>query len=137
MSRFFKTMARRGEYLARMKIKLHTINLEVADPQTSKRFYIDALGMTENLRRSHAPDFVYLESAGGNLTLAAPRAAAGAEPSRTTEIGFEVDDLEALREQFGRQGVLGFTSQSMGWAEVIEGHDPDGYRVIVYCFTEG
>ena len=118
----------------RMKIKLHTINLEVADPQASKRFYIDALGMTENAQRSHAPGFVYLESAGSNLTLATPQKTAAAEPSPTMEIGFEVDDLEELQARFAKQGVQGFAPQSMGWAEVIEGHDPDGHRVIVYCF---
>ena len=120
-----------------MKIKLHTINLEVADPQASKRFYIDALGMTENLQRSHPPGFVYLESAGANLTLATPQKTAAAEPSHTMEIGFEVDDLKELQARFAQQDVKGFAPQSMGWAEVLEGHDPDGHRVIVYCFKEG
>lgn len=118
-----------------MNIKLATINLEVADPQRSKRFYTGALGMTENLQRSHAPGFVYLESAGGNLTLATPQAAEAAEPSRTMELGFEVDDLSALRARFAEHGVSGFTSQSMGWGDVLEGHDSDGHRVIVYRFT--
>lgn len=118
-----------------MKIKLASINLEVADPQRSKRFYIDALGMTENLRRSQAPGFVYLESAGGDITLATPQYAAAAEPSRTMELGFEVDDLPALQARFAEQGLTDFRSQSMGWGDVIEGHDPDGHRVIVYCFT--
>ena len=54
-----------------MKIELHTINLEVVDPQTSKRFYIDALGMSENAQRPHAPGFVYLESAGANRRVGA------------------------------------------------------------------
>ncbi len=117
-----------------MKIKLATINLEVSDPQASKRFYVGALGMTENLRRSHAPGFVYLESDGGDLSLATPQEAAAAEPSRTMELGFEVDDLTALQTRFAEQGIMGFHPQSMGWGEVIEGHDPDGHRVIVYCF---
>jgi len=34
-------------------------------------------------------------------------------------------------------GVSGFPSQSMGCGDVIEGHDLDGHRVIVYCFTRG
>ncbi len=118
-----------------MKIKLASINLEVADPQRSKRFYTEALGMTENERRSHAPGFVYLESEAGDLTLATPQEATSAEPSRTMEIGFEVDDLSALQKRFAEQGVTGFQSQMMGWGDVIEGHDPDGHRVIVYCFT--
>ncbi len=117
-----------------MKIKLATINLEVADPQRSKRFYIDALGLTENMQRSQAPGFVYLASEGGDLTLATPREAVAAEPSRTMELGFEVDDLNALQARFAAQGVTDFKPQSMGWGNVIEGHDPDGHRVIVYCF---
>ena len=120
-----------------MKINLHTVNLEVADPQSSKRFYIDALGLTENRDRSHPPGFVYLESEGGHLTLATPpEGAAKAEPSRTMEIGFKVDDLEALQARITHAGVAMFKPQSMGWAEVLEGHDPDGHRVIVYCFKQ-
>lgn len=118
-----------------MKISLASINLEVADPQRSKRFYVDALGMTENLERSHAPGFVYLESAAGNLTLATPQEAAAAEPSRTMELGFETDDLDALRARFAEHGIRGFVPQSMGWGDVLEGRDPDGHRVIVYRFT--
>lgn len=119
-----------------MSAKLATINLEVADPQSSKRFYIDALGMVENLERSHAPGFVYLESAGASVTLATPETAPTAEPSRTMELGFEVDDLAALVRRFSEYGVDDFVSQSMGWGDVLEGHDPDGHRVIVYKFRE-
>ena len=117
-----------------MNIQLHTINLEVADPQRSKRFYIDALGMTENEQRSHPPGFVYLESAGGNVTLATPQDADAAEPSRTMELGFKADDFPALQARFAEQGIGGFESRGMGWADVLEGHDTDGHRVIVYCF---
>ncbi len=119
-----------------MTIKLATINLEVVDPQRSKRFYLDALGMTENERRSEPPNFVYLESASAAITLATPQNGAAAQPSRTMELGFEVDDLEAVRTRFAAHGVTGFEEQSMGWGDVLEGHDLDGYRVIVYRFNE-
>ncbi|GAC1500128.1 MAG: hypothetical protein NVS4B5_14470 [Vulcanimicrobiaceae bacterium] len=118
-----------------MVVKLATINLEVPNPQHSKRFYIDALCMVENLQRSHAPGFVYLESEGASLTLATPEHGSSAKPSRTMELGFEVDDLEALQKRFLEYGVTGFKSQSMGWGDVIEGHDLDGHRVIVYHFS--
>lgn len=117
-----------------MTIALATINLEVADPQRSKRFYIDALGMVENATRSQPPGFVYLESAGCALTLATPQEATAAEPSRTMELGFETNDLETLRTTFAACGVTGFRSQEMGWGEVLEGYDSDGHRVIVYRF---
>lgn len=115
-----------------MNAKLATLNLEVADPQRSKRFYLDVLGMKENLQRSHAPGFVYLESEGCALTLATPQEAGAAEPSRTMELGFEVGDLDAFRARLAEQGVHGFQSQTMGWGEAVEGYDLDGHRVIVY-----
>lgn len=118
-----------------MIVKLATVNLEVADPQRSKRFYIDALGMVENARRSHAPGFVYLESDGASVTLATPQEGDSARPSRTMELGFEVDDLPALKARFSEHGVVGFEAQAMGWGDVFEGHDVDGHRVIVYRFS--
>lgn len=116
-----------------MMIKLHTVNLEVADPDAAKKFYVDALGMTENVQRSHPPDFVYLESAGCHLTLAKRDVESAAKPSRTMELGFLVDDLAALTTHLTERNVNGFKPQKMGWGEVIEGHDPDGHRVIIYC----
>jgi len=115
-----------------MRAALSTINLEVADPQRSKRFYIEALGMTESVGRSHAPNFIYLESPGASVTLAAPREGAAAEPSRTMELGFETDDLQALQARLAECGANGFQPQSMGWGEALEGRDFDGHRVIVY-----
>ena len=119
-----------------MIVTFATINLEVADPQSSKRFYIDALGMVENVERSQAPGFVYLESTGASVTLATPQTAGAAEPSRTMELGFEVDDLPALERRFMELGISDFEPQRMGWGDVIEGHDSDGHRVIVYCFAK-
>ena len=116
-------------------VKLATINLEVADPQRSKRFYLDALGLTENVNRSHAPGFVYLESEGVAVTLATPQEASAAEPTRTMELGFEVADLRALEARFAENGVTNFRSQSMGWGDVLEGRDLDGHRIIVYSFA--
>lgn len=135
MSQSFKTEAATRRKLGSMKIALATINLEVTDPQRSKRFYIDGLGMRENERRSEAPGFVYLESDGAAVTLATPQIASSAEPSRTMELGFEVDDVSALQARFAACGIAGFRAQSMGWGDVIEGHDPDGHRVIVYRIT--
>ena len=118
------------------RAKLATINLEVADPQRSKRFYVEALGLTENAERSHAPGFVYLESDGAGITLATSQEVPGAEPSRTMELGFEVDDLRAVEARFTEHGITGFRSQSMGWGDVLEGHDFDGHRVILYSLVE-
>lgn len=105
-----------------------------ADPQASKPSYLDVLGMSKNLQRSHAPGFVYLQSDKGDLTLATAQGDGWAEPSRTMELGFEVNDLPALQARLEEQKVAGFHVQSMGWGDVLEGHDLDGYRVIIYCF---
>jgi catechol 2,3-dioxygenase-like lactoylglutathione lyase family enzyme len=116
-----------------MSIRFATLNLHVADPQLSKRFYIDGMGMRENEQRSSAPGFVYLESDGAAVTLAAHEdGSSPAPPSPSMELGFEVDDLDALRTRLAASNITGFVEQRMGWGNVIEGHDADGHRVIVY-----
>ena len=119
-----------------MKARLATINLQVADPQTSKRFYVDSLGMTEDTRRSHPPDFVYLRSDGCDVTLAAPQDASGAQPSSTIELGFEVDDIRAMKAHLSARGIPDYREESMGWGDALELRDVDGYRVLVYAFRE-
>ena len=116
-----------------MKIKLATINLDVADPQASKRFYVDALGLTENVERSHPPSFVYLSSEGADVTLARPESNTRAEPSRTMELGFEVGDIAEARARLERHGAR-VSAKAMGWGDVVETRDLDGHRVIVYAF---
>ncbi len=120
-----------------MNTKLTSINLEVADPERSKRFYVDVLGMAEDNRRSHPPGFVYLRGNGCDMTLASPRATSIAEPSRTMELGFEVDDITAMKAHLSKLGVHDFREESMGWGEAIELRDSDGHRVLVYEFKAG
>lgn len=120
-----------------MKIKLHTVNLEVTNPKTAKQFYVDILGMTENLERSHPPDFIYLESAGCHLTLAKRELPSGEKCSRTMELGFLAEDLKALQARLRERNLNGFRPQAMAWGDVIEGHDPDGHRVILYSLNQG
>ena len=103
-----------------MTVKLASINLEVADPQSSKRFYLEGLGMTENTKRSHGDGFVYLESAGADITIAKPEAGGKAEPSPTMEMGFETSDLADTRTRLERIATSTVESKSMGWGEVIE-----------------
>lgn len=132
MSHLFKTVGPTSLKVRRMNIKLHTINLEVMDPEAAKEFYVEALGMSVNPQRSHGPDFLYLESAGCHLTLAKREPAGAQAPCRTVELGFEVDDLPAVQNHLASRNVSGFKPQKMGWGEVIEGQDPDGHRVILY-----
>ncbi len=120
-----------------MNIRLATVNLEVADPQASKRFYVDLLGMTEDERRSHAPGFVYLRSAGCDLTLAARQGAPAAGGAAPVEIGFEVDDFAAARAHLEAHGPKDAVVQNMGWGEAIELRDPDGHRIVIYALARG
>ncbi len=115
-----------------MKAKLATINMQVADPERSKRFYVDVLGMVEDLRRSHPPTFVYLRSDGCDVTITTPLEASGAEPSSTIELGFEVDDIAAMKSHLSAVGIPDYREESMGWGEALELRDPDGHRVVIY-----
>jgi catechol 2,3-dioxygenase-like lactoylglutathione lyase family enzyme len=117
-----------------MKIKLASVNLEVADPERSKQFYLDVLGMAEDTQRSHRQDFIYLTSEGCDMTLAKSQNGTGAQPSRTMELGFEVDDLAAMKTHLSRHGTSNFREESMGWGDAVELRDGDGYRVVVYAF---
>jgi catechol 2,3-dioxygenase-like lactoylglutathione lyase family enzyme len=118
-----------------MRTKLASINLEVANPEQSKRFYVDVLGMVEDARRSNPPGFVYLRSDGCDVTLASPHEASGAEPSRTMELGFEVDDIGAMKAHLSANGIPDYREESMGWGEAIVVRDPDGHRVVIYAFN--
>ena len=115
-----------------MKTKLATINLQVANPERSKRFYLDVLGMVEDTERSHAPVFIYLQSNGCDITLATPQEAHGAQPSRTIELGFEVDDIAAMKTHLSACGVRNYREESMGWDQALELRDNDRYQVLIY-----
>ena len=117
-----------------MEIKLASINLEVADPEQSKRFYRDVLGMVEDDRRSHPPGFVYLRSAGCDVTLGRPREESRAEPSNTMELAFEVDDIAAMKARLAALGIPDYREESMEWADLIELRDHDGHRIVIYAF---
>ena len=92
--------------------------------------------MELDARRSNLPTFAYLRSKTCAITLTTPHEAAAPEPSRTTEIGFETDDLPTFKELLASRGVSDAKAQSMGWGQAVELKDPDGYRVIVYAFRK-
>jgi catechol 2,3-dioxygenase-like lactoylglutathione lyase family enzyme len=117
-----------------MRARLATINLQAANPERSKRFYLDVLGLVEDAQRSHPPAFVYLRSGGCDVTIAAPPEADGGQPSRAVELGFEVDDLAAMRAHLSAHGIRNYREESMGWGEALELCDSDGHRVVIYSF---
>ena len=120
-----------------MAVKLASINLETRNPLSSKRFYIEGFGLKENIQRSHGDGFVYLESEGADITIATPEIGDAAAPSTTMELGFETDDIEALRERIAAIATFPVEKKSMRWGDVVETRDFDGHRVVAYQFRQG
>lgn len=119
-----------------MKAKLATINLESTDPGRARQFYVDVLGMLEDVDRSHAPHFFYLRSEGCDLTIAVPPDRLKTAPCRAIELGFEVEDLPAAKAHLSANGVKDFREESMGWGQAVELSDSDGHRVLIYSFKK-
>ena len=110
-------------------MKLATINLIVADAQRSRDFYVNALGLKENQRRSEPSHFFYLESEGAALTVGKPHDGGAPKASGSVEIGFEVADLQAARSKIESAGVK---QESMHWGDTIQLRDPDGNCIVIY-----
>jgi hypothetical protein len=49
-------------------------------------------------------------------------------------VGFEVDDLAAVRERLFALGIRDVRAESMGWGDALELRDTDGHRVVIYSF---
>lgn len=117
-------------------MNLATINLLVVDPEKSKNFYVSALGMKVNTRRSEAPHFYYLESEGAALTMAKPTHIEVPKATGSVEIGFEVADIKATKQLLEAAGVHALKESSMHWGDTIETLDPDGHRIIAYVLKK-
>ena len=116
-----------------MNNKLATINIEARDLQQAARFYREVFGMSENTKRSHPPDFYYLESTAGHITLQPSR---GGQPGNTIELGFEVEDLEKVVAALAGFPLPAPVKQTMGWGNAIETADLDGHRIIAYKLAD-
>jgi predicted enzyme related to lactoylglutathione lyase len=91
----------------------------------------------ENTERSFPPHFALLEAGGATLTLqdsTAPEAGFGQASS--VEIGFAVDDVEAVRGRFVQRGMQVDAVQQMGWGGGFNALDPDGHRLTIYRMRE-
>ncbi|HEY0778386.1 MAG TPA: VOC family protein [Gemmatirosa sp.] len=127
---------------------LANVNLFVLDPERSRRFYVEALGLQDDTR-SAPPHFVLLDAGGGcTLTLQAARALGESlnpgVADGAVELGFELaaataDDgadataaLEAAAARLAAFGGLVSPPQIMGWARGFDGRDPDGHRLTVF-----
>lgn len=116
-----------------MQTMLGNINLYVQDIERARQFYTDSLGLVENQQRSSPPTFILLEAGGCTLTLqdsSAPGATFG--KSNSVELGFLVEDVEAVRVRLKEQGTTVSDIQRMGWGKGFDTVDPDAHRLTLY-----
>ncbi|AGY56855.1 hypothetical protein [Gloeobacter kilaueensis] len=52
--------------------------------------------------------------------------------SDSVELGFAVEDVEAVRQRFKEQAIEVGDVQQMGWGEGFDAVDPDGHRLTFY-----
>ncbi|MCP4710700.1 MAG: VOC family protein [Planctomycetes bacterium] len=110
-------------------MKLHEIGLLARDPQVSKKFYHDVLG----LRLDHEEPG--LSVFGGGWPGVEIGACSG-YPDRV-HISFIVEDIDKLTEEFRTKGIefAGPTDIHLGKRGIIL-VDPDGLRVSIQSPTE-
>ncbi len=116
-----------------MPSTLANINLFMRDIEQAKRFYTEALDLAEVPDRSAPPAFFLLDGGGCTLTLqnaAAPGAAF--DVGTSVELGFAMDDVDAVRVALQAWGVTVSEVQQMGWGGGFDAHDPDGHRLTIY-----
>ena len=120
-----------------MPTALGNINLYVQDMERAKQFYTNILGLVEDTQRSFPPTFILFNAGGCTLTLqdsSAPGAAFGKADS--VELGFAVDDVEAVRSRLQAAGMTVSEIQQMGWGGGFDTVDPDGHRLTIYRMRE-
>lgn len=116
-----------------MQTTLGNINLYVQDIERTRQFYTEIMGLVENKERSFPPTFILLEAGGCTLTLQdASAPGAVIEKSDSVELGFVVEDVEAVREQLKKRGIEVSNVQEMGWGGGFDAIDPDGHRLTIY-----
>lgn len=121
---------------------LANINLFVRDVPRSVQFYQEVVGLVLDDERSVLPDFALLrggDSEGGatvTLQNAMETPGAGSGPAEGVEIGFAVDDVEAVRDRaeafFGGDGGSPAPVQQMGWGTACDVRDPDNFRITLF-----
>ncbi len=110
-------------------IQLGSINLIVKDIRATEKFYVETLGLTIDQERTNRPSFVLLRAKNCMVILQEARPE-DAELS-PLELGFEVDDVPAMREKLGARAQV----QQMGWGNAIETTDPEGTRLNLYRWS--
>ena len=108
-----------------------------------KAVVIHATGGPEQLTLADLPDpmpgpgEVLLDVAYAGCNWADTQVRMGIYPHAMTYpmvLGFEVDDIAAMKAHLSSCGIPDYREESMGWGEALELRDNDGHRVLIYAF---
>ncbi len=115
-----------------MRATLKNIDLSVADVVRSLHFYGEVMGMADTPQS--APPHMMILSAGGVTLSLHQTGTQGGKPVQpgSTELGFECDDLEAIRARMLEAGASCGEVQQYGFGSSFDATDPDGYKLSVY-----
>ena len=112
-----------------MKLKLHEIELNAKDPEASKRFYHDLLGIRINLDQKGLKCF---DSGWSGLDLDVSVHFPG-----KVSISFLVDDLDQFVKKLRGKGIeVDDPDDSHLGMRAVTLEDPDGHRVEIQATTE-
>jgi catechol 2,3-dioxygenase-like lactoylglutathione lyase family enzyme len=112
-----------------MKIKLHEIELNASDPEASKRFYSQILGLPVNVDQAGLKCF---DSGWPSLDLDVSVHFPG-----KVSISFLVEDLDAFADELRAKGVaVDDPTESHLGMRAFALEDPDGHRVEIQSPTE-
>ena len=112
-----------------MKIKLHEIELNANDPEASKRFYHDVLGIPINVDQEGLKCF---DSGWPGLDVDASVHFPG-----KVSISFLVDDIDAFAKELRSKGiVVDDPDDSHLGMRAFALEDPDGHRVEIQSPTD-
>ena len=112
-----------------MKIKLHEIELNANDPEASKRFYHDVLGIPINVDQEGLKCF---DSGWPGLDVDASVHFPG-----KVSISFLVDDIDAFAKELRSKGIaVDDPDDSHLGMRAFALEDPDGHRVEIQSPTD-
>jgi catechol 2,3-dioxygenase-like lactoylglutathione lyase family enzyme len=114
-------------------VALANVNLIVRDIAASERFYREGLGLVRDQERSAPPSFLLLQAGDCTLTLQSAQALGqDVRSGSAIELGFEVADLDTVKQRLVDLAVIPSAQQTMGWGSAFEVNDPDGNRLNIY-----
>jgi catechol 2,3-dioxygenase-like lactoylglutathione lyase family enzyme len=126
-SRGWSLLIGKGE--RKMKIKLHEVELDARDPEASKRFYHETLGLPINLDENGLKCF---DSGYSGLDIGASIHFPG-----KVSISFLVEDIDAYVKHLRARGVkVDDPADSHLGMRAFTLQDPDGHRVEIQAPTD-